>query len=328
MSTSNRLPSRRQWLGNAAAASALAAWPAWADDYPSRPLKLVVPFAPGGATDVVARIVSQKLAEALKQPVVVENRPGANGAIGTEAVARAAPDGYTLLLNTAGAQTLTPFLQKTGYEPLASFTPISLISTVGLVLVVNPAVPANTLQELVELIKSKKRPMSYSAGSSIIALIGEQFKATLGASDLLIASYKGTGPQLQAVVSGEVDMTVDPFNGLQLIRSGKIRPLAMCGPKRSPSLPQVPTMQELGLPDMTFASWAGLLAPAGTGAAIVRRLHAEVTRIVALPEVRDALLKVDYEPVAGTPEQFAATISEDAARWARLVKASNFKVSS
>ena len=328
MSTSNRLPSRRQWLGNAAAASALAAWPAWADDYPSRPLKLVVPFAPGGATDMVARIVSQKLAEALKQPVVVENRPGANGAIGTEAVARAAPDGYTLLLNTAGAQTLTPFLQKTGYEPLASFTPISLISTVGLVLVVNPAVPANTLQELVELIKSKKRPMSYSAGSSIIALIGEQFKATLGASDLLIASYKGTGPQLQAVVSGEVDMTVDPFNGLQLIRAGKIRPLAMCGPKRSPSLPQVPTMQELGLPDMTFASWAGLLAPAGTSAAIVRRLHAEVTRIVALPEVRDALLKVDYEPVAGTPEQFAATISEDAARWARLVKASNFKVSS
>lgn len=326
MTDTSRLTSRRQLLAASAAGAALAAFPAFANDYPVRPIKMVVPFAPGGATDVVARIMSQKLADALKQPVVVENRPGANGAIGTEAVARAAPDGYTLLLNTAGAQTLTPFLQKTGYDPLTSFAPISLISTVGLVLVVNPAVPANTMRELVDLIKSKKRPMSYSAGSSIIALIGEQLKATLGASDLVIAPYKGTGPQLQAVVAGEADMTVDPFNGLQLIRGGKIRPLAMCGPKRSPSLPQVPTMQELGFPDMTFASWAGLLAPAGTPAAIVRRLNTEVTRIVALPEVRDALLRVDYEPVAGTPEQFAATISEDATRWARLVKASDFKV--
>ncbi len=321
-------PIRRQLLGAATAGAALAAAPAFGQEYPGRALRIIVPFAPGGATDVVARILSQKLGEALKQPVVVDNRPGANGAIGTEAVARAAPDGYTLLLNTAGAQTLTPVLQKTGYEPLASFAPISLISTVGLVLVVHPSVPANTLQELVALVTSKKRPMSYSAGSSIIALIGEQFKASLGANDLVIASYKGTGPQLQAVVAGEVDMTVDPFNGLPLIRSGKLRPLAMCGPKRSPSLPDVPTMQEAGMPEMTFASWSGLLAPAGTPQAIVRRLHAEVARLVATPEVRDALLRVDYEPVGSTPEQFAATIAEDAARWARLVKSSNFKTTS
>ena len=298
---------------------------AWsADEYPSRPIRIIVPFAPGGATDVVARLLSQKMSEALKQAVVVENRPGANGIIGTEAVARATPDGYTLLLNSAGAQTLSPVLYKASYDPVKSFTPITQISNIGFVMVVHPSVPATTLQEYIALVHSKSRPMSFAAGSSMIGLIGEQFKTIIGAPDMVNAPYKGTGPQMQAVVGGEVDMTIDPFNGLQMIRSGKLRALAVLSPKRSPALPQVPTMQEAGLDGMTFSSWAGVLAPAGTPTAIVKRLNAELVRIVAMPEVREQLLRIDYEPVGSSPEQFSATIAEDTARWAKLVKASNF----
>ncbi|QEZ43198.1 Bug family tripartite tricarboxylate transporter substrate binding protein [Cupriavidus oxalaticus] len=301
---------------------------AWSDTYPSKPIRMVVPFSPGGATDVVARLISQKLGEALKQSVVVENRPGANGIIGTDIVARAAPDGYTLLLNTAGAQTLSPLLYKAGYEPLKSFAPISLISNIGFVMVVHPSVPAKTVQEFVALAKSKTRPLSLSAGSSMIELIGASFKATAGIPDVVSASYKGTGPQMQAVVSGEVDMTIDPFNSMAMIKAGKLRPLAVFSSKRSPALPQVPTMQEAGFDGMVFNSWAGLLAPAGTPKEIVNRLNQEVTRIVALPEIKEKLAAIDYEAVGSTPEQFATTIAEDTARWARIVKETNYKAGS
>jgi len=325
----HRHSSRRRLLLAAAALGSLAAAPAWAgDDYPNRPVRIVVPFAPGGATDVVARLLSQKLSEALKQPVVIDNRPGANGIIGTDAVARAAPDGYTLLLNTAGAQTLSPVLYKASYEPLNSFAPIGLIANIGFVMVAHPSVPANTLQAFVALAKAGAKPLSMSSGSSMIGLIGEQFKATIGAPGIVNAQYKGTGPQLQAVVAGEVDLTIDPFVGLQMIRSGKVKPLAVLSARRSPALPDVPTMQEAGIEGMNFNSWAGLLAPAGTPPAIVQRLHAELTRIVAMPEVREQLQRIDYEPVGSTPEQFAATIAEDAARWARIVKTSHFKPAS
>ncbi|MDR2991718.1 MAG: tripartite tricarboxylate transporter substrate binding protein [Burkholderiaceae bacterium] len=323
-----RLRRRALLLGLAACAAGSVLTAQAADQYPSRPIRMIVPFAPGGATDVVARLVSQKLGQALKQPVVVENHPGANGIIGTDFVARAVPDGYTLLLNSAGAQTLSPVLYKEAkYDPLKSFVPISLISNIGFVMVVNPNVPAKTLKEFVELAHSGKRPMSFSAGSSMISLIGEQFKAIIGAPGMANIQYKGTGPQLQAVVGGEVDMTIDPFNSLQMIRAGKLRPLAVFSPKRSPSLPDVPTMKEQGL-DMVFNSWAGLLAPAGTPPAIVKRLEAEIAKIVALPDVREQFKRIDYEPVGGTSEQFAATITEDVARWRKTVKDTHFKLGS
>jgi len=318
------LISRRRWIGMAAALS-LTPVLGWADTYPSRPIRLVVPYAPGGATDVVARLFSQKLGEALKQPVVVENRPGANGIIGTDQVARAAPDGYTLLLNTAGAQTLSPVLYKAGYDPVKSFAPISLISSIGFVMVVHPSVPAKTVQEFVALARSGSRPLSLSAGSSMIELIGETFKSTIGAPAIVSAPYKGTGPQLQAVVAGEVDMTIDPFVGMQMIRAGKLRPLAVLASKRSPALPDVPTMQEAGIPGMSFNSWAGLLAPAGTPKEIVTRLNQEVSRIVASPDIKERLAAIDYEAVGSTPEQFAAILAEDNARWAKLVKDTHYK---
>ncbi|MDR1967297.1 MAG: tripartite tricarboxylate transporter substrate binding protein, partial [Burkholderiaceae bacterium] len=285
---------------------------------------MIVPFAPGGATDVVARIMSQKLGEALKQPVIVENKSGANGIIGTEAVAKAAPDGYTLLLNTAGAQTLSPVLYKANYDPLKSFAPISQIANIGFVMVVNPKVPAKTLKEFVALAHGGTQHMGFSAGSSMIGLIGEQFKTTIGAPGMVYVPYKGTGPQMQAVVGGEVDMTIDPFNSLEMIRAGRLRPLAVLSEKRSPSLPDVPTAKEQGY-DMVFNSWAALLAPAGTPPAIVQRLQTETARIVALPEVREQLAHIDYEPIGSTPEQLAATITEDTARWRKLVKDTNFK---
>jgi len=318
------LCSRRRWLLCAALSAGLPVT-AWSDAYPSKPIRMVVPYAPGGATDVVARLVSQKLSEALKQPVVVENRPGANGIIGTDAVARAAPDGYTILLNTAGAQTLSPVLYKAGYDPLKSFAPVSLISSIGFVMVVHPSVPAKTVQEFVALARSKSRPLSLSAGSSMIELIGETFKATAGTPDMVSVSYRGTGPQMQAVVAGEVDMTIDPFNGMAMIRAGRLRPLAVLSPKRSPALPEVPTMQEAGIQGLNFNSWAGLLAPAGTPKEIVERLNQEIVRIVAEPEIKARLAAIDYEAVGSTPEQFAAVIADDAARWARLVKDTNYK---
>jgi len=307
-------------LGAASAALAQGA-----DAYPSKPVRLIVPFAPGGATDVVARIISQRLAEALKQPVLVENKAGANGIIGTEFVARAAPDGYTLLVNTAGAQVLSPHLYKANYDPLKSFAPISLIANLGLVLVVHPSVPASNMQEFIALAKSRNKPMNYASGSSMIGLIGEQFKALYQLPQIANVSYKGTGPQMEATVKGEADFTVDPFVSLQLIKAGKLKPLAVTTTKRSPSLPNVPTMREAGVSDMDFSTWAAVLAPAGTPPEIVKRLNAEIVKIVALPDVREKLAAQDYEPQAGTPEQLAALITEDSARWQRIVKERNFK---
>jgi len=298
---------------------------AWSDTYPSKPIRLIVPFSPGGATDVVARLVAQKLSEGLKQPVVIDNRAGANGIIGTEMAARAAPDGYTLLLNSAGAQTLSPIIYKAGYEPLKSFEPICLIANIGFVMVVHPSVPAKTVQEFVQLARSHSRPLNMSSGSSMVELIGEQFKTTTGTKNIVSVPYKGTGPQLSAVVAGEVDMTIDPFNSLQMIKAGKLRPLAVLSAKRSPALPDVPTMEEAGVPGMVFNSWAGLLAPAGTPKDIVARLHKEMVQVLAQPEVQKQLTQIDYEVAGSTPEQFAAVIREDAARWARIVKASGYK---
>ena len=326
--TQHRSIPRRSIVLAAAAASLSPRAFAQAAEWPTRTIRMVVPFAPGGATDVVARLFAQRLADALKQPVVVDNKAGANGIIGTTEVARAAPDGYTLLMNTAGAQVLSPALYKAGYEPLASFAPVCLLANIGLVLVVNPSLGVSNLQDFIALARKPGKALNFAGGSSMISLIGEQLKATIGAGDMVVAAYKGTGPQLQAVVGGEADVSVDPFVGLQLIRSGKIKPLVVLSKKRTPALPDVPTAEEAGLQGMSFGSWAGLLAPAGTPPAIVKRLNAELLKILALPDVLEQLAKIDYEPVGSSPEQFARQIADEAERWARLVKERNFKPTS
>jgi len=297
---------------------------AQADTYPSKPIRIVIPFAPGGATDVVARLVAAKLTEALKQTVNVDPRPGANGIIGTDAVAKAAPDGYTLLMTVASAQTLTPVLYKMPYDPIKDLVPISLVANLGGVFIVNADVPAKTMQEFVTQARSKPGHFSYAAGTSLIRLIGEQLRQATGA-DITMVPYKGTGPQMAAVVGGEVQATVDPFTAMAFIKAGKVRPLAVLMSRRSPVLPDVPTLEETGISGISLDSWAALLAPAGTPKEIVKKLSAEVARIVALPDVRERLLALNYEPVGSTPEQLGQAIERDIAKWCRLVQETNYK---
>jgi tripartite-type tricarboxylate transporter receptor subunit TctC len=294
------------------------------DAYPARPVRLVVPFAAGGTSDVVARLLATKLGESLKQNVFVDPKPGANGIIGTDTVAKAAPDGYTLLLTVASAQTLTAALYKLPFDPVKDFAPVSLVANLGGVLLVNAGVPARTVQEFAA--EARKRPgrFRYGAGTSLLRLIGEQLKQATGA-DITMVPYKGTAPQLAAVVGGEVDAVVDPFVGMSFIKSGKLRPLAVVMSKRSPLLPDVPTLEESGIRGISLDTWAAVLAPAGTPPEIVAKLSAEIARIVALPDVRERLGALNYEPIGSTPAELARTIDADIAKWRRVVKESNYK---
>lgn len=316
---------QRRPLILSALAGAVTALPVLADTWPSKPIRLVVPFAPGGATDVVARIISQKLADGLGQPVVIDNKAGANGIVGTDVVAKAAPDGYTLLLTVASAQTLTPALYKLPFDPLKDLAPISIVANLGGVMVVHPSVPAKTMQEFIALVRSRPGKYDFAAGTSLIQLIGENFKKATGAYIVPIP-YKGTGPQLAAVLAGEVAMTIDPFTAVSHIKAGRLRALAVLLPKRSPLLPDVPTMIEVGVQGVELNSWAGLLAPTGTPKPVIARLHEEIRKIVAMPDVKERLASLNYEPVGNTPEQFAALMVTETAQWAKVVKETNFKI--
>lgn len=326
-SGSNHQRGRRALMSLVALAG--ASWrSAWANtDYPSRPVKIVVPYAPGGSTDVVARLLADKLASALKQAVVVENRPGANGLIGAEAVARAAPDGHTLLFPAGSVLGLSPLLYKASFDPVKSFAPISMVAAWSLLLVVNPGLPVTTVKEFSDLLRSGSRPLSFAAGTSGYSLMCEQLKLNLNAPQLLNVPYNGSGPQMQSVVGGQTDVMIDTFNALPMIRSGKLRPLAIFSDKRSSTLPDVPTMKEQGV-DMVAKGYAALLAPAGTPAAIVQRLQTEVARVVALPEVREQFARVDFDPVGSTAKDLANAIDDDIARYRRMLKDTGFKLNS
>ncbi len=298
---------------------------AWSDAYPSKPIRLVIPFSSGGATDVVARIVAQKLTEALKQSVVVDSRPGANGIIGTDIVAKAAPDGYTLLASVASAHTLNPSIYKLPYDPLKDFAAVSLVANLPIMVVAHPSLPAKTIQEFIALAKSKPGQINFSSGTSLIQLTGELFKSATG-TNIVAIPYKGTGPQLTAVLAGEVSLTFDPFTALSQVKAGKLRALAILAPKRSALLPDVPTLDEVGVRGVDVASWVGILAPAGTPNEIVNRLQGEIAKIVAMPDVKERFASISYEPVGSTPEQFANLIRVEVAKWAKVVKETNFKV--
>ncbi|WP_332824122.1 Bug family tripartite tricarboxylate transporter substrate binding protein [Ramlibacter sp.] len=303
---------------------ALAPWAAAAQPYPVKPVRIVVPFGAGGSTDVLARLVAPRLSEALKQNFIVESMPGADGIVGTGAVARAAPDGYTLLMTAASPLTLAPLLQKVPYDPVKDFAPISLMVNLNGVLAVNAALPVRTVQDFAAEARTRPGRFSFGAGTSLLRLIGEQLKQALQA-DITIVPYKGTGPQLNAVLAGEVDAVVDPFVGISHIKAGKLRPLAVLQGNRSPLMPDVPTLEELGIKGITLGSWTALLAPAGTPPEIVARLSAEVARIMALPEVRERLVTLYQEPAGSTPAELSATVQTDLAKWRRIATESNFK---
>lgn len=321
--------SRRQVLKAAAAGLSLLPLGLRADIYPAKPIRLVVPFPPGGPTDVLARIVGTRLAERLGQGVIVDNKPGASGMIGADMVAKAAPDGYTLLAN-ASIHVINPSLYaKPRYDAIADFAPISNLADVPLVLVVNPHVPARSVQELIALAKSAKPPLSFASSGNATAphLAGEAFKVAIGAGSMQHIPYKGSSPALTDLVGGQVQLMFDSLPSSQpFIKSGALRALAVTTLRRSAAMPQVPTLAESGLPGFDFSTWYGIWAPASTPSAIVQRISKEIAGIVRLPEVRQQFLALGAEPVGNTPEEFGAFTRAELAKWAQVVKQSGAKV--
>jgi tripartite-type tricarboxylate transporter receptor subunit TctC len=301
--------------------------PVAAQSYPVKPVRIVVPFPPGGPTDIVTRLMASKMTEALGQQVVVDNRGGAGGAIGTEQVAKSAPDGYTLVMGTIGGLAVAKSLNsKLGYDTLRDFAPITQSVSVTSVLVIHPSVPAKNVRELLALAKKGSGKLNYasSGNGTITHLAGELFKL-MGKVDITHVPYKGGAPALVALVSGEVDMSYE--NSLIItphVKSGKVKGLAVTSAKRSTLLPDLPTIAET-LPGYSASGWYGLLAPAATPKPVIVRLHTEAVKALRAPDVVDKLSSHGAEPVASTPEEFTAFIRSETEKWAKLVKAANMR---
>ena len=318
-----------KWLGAAVLAlGALAATAAHADTWPSRPLKLIVPFPPGGAADAVGRIYAEKLAELLKQPVLVDNKPGAGSAIGGDAAAKAAPDGYSLSLAPAGQLTVVPHLNKTlGYDPLKDFAPVTLLAQVAYVIAAQPSLPVNNLADLVRLAKAKPGQLNYSScgNGTVCNLTGELLKVQAGI-DLVHVPYKGSAPAVTALLAGEVQLASDTLTVLApQIKAGKLKGLAITSRERSALLPELPTTTEAGFPQVESTSWFGLVLPAGTPPAIVNRLSAELATISRQPELRSRLAALGLDVLNSTPERFAELIRSDHAKWGALIARSGIR---
>lgn len=304
------------WSGLARAQSA--------DGFPSRPIRIVVPFPPGGATDIIARVIAQKLTEQMGLPIIVENKAGANGNIAAEFVAKAQPDGYTLLYNTSSIALSPALYKKLGYDVRTDFAPVILTSAVPLLLSVNPSVPANNVKEFIDLLRAKPNALSYgSAGIGNITHLGSfLFLQSQG----LVAThvpYKGSGPSVVATIAGEVQFNMEPLTvGLSSAKDKRIRPLAVTNLKRSAILPDVPTLNETVMPGFEVATWQGILAPARTPPEIVNRLNAEVTKALASPDVREKLQAQGADLLGSTPEQYAAYLKAEVERWSKVVKSS------
>jgi len=304
-----------------------AASAAQAQNYPSRPLRLIVPFPPGGSTDILARALSQKLSENLAQPVVVDNRPGAGGSIGSEAAAKAAPDGYTLMMGQLGPLAVSPAIYKNlPYDPVKSFAPVSLMAIVPSVLVVNTSLPLASAAELIAYAKKNPGKLTYgSAGTgSTSHLTTEYFKLATG-TDILHVPYKGVGPMLTDLISGQLSMGINGAPAVMAhVNSGRLRALAVTSLTRVPSLPNIPTLDEAGagsgLRGFEANGWYGIVVPAGTAREIVLRLNAEIRRAVDTPELRARLDAEGAIPSTGTPEAFAAFILSEIARWGAVLK--------
>ena len=327
MCTLIHLASRRQWLASTAL-SLLALCPAagWAQStWPSKAVKIVVPYAPGGANDILARVVAEKLAPALGQSVVVENRAGAGAAVGTEYVARATPDGHTLLMAASGPIAFNPALvAKLSYNPLTDLAPISLVGSFPMILAVNDNFPAKNFNELVAYSKANADKSNYAYPSASFQLVMELIKARTGLKALNVP-YQGSAPSINAVLTQEVQMTlIDSGPIAALIKSGKLRALAVTSEQRLPSYPQVPTLKEQGV-DLAVNFWSGLLAPAGTPAPIIKRLQEELARIMALPDVAERMAKLDIKPVGGSTADFTKTIATEIPLWTQVAKDNNIK---
>ncbi len=307
----------------AAAALALAgAMPAMAQSYPGKSITIVVPASPGGAIDLAARLIGQKLTEAWGQPVVIDNRAGATGIIGTEFVAKSPPDGHTLAL-VASSHSINPsMVKKLPYDTLKSFEPVALTHVVPLVLIVSPTLPVKTVKELIAYGKANPGKLSFASSGTGGAphFSGELFKSMTGL-DITHIPYKGSTLAHPDLISGRTSLMFDTVAAANVqIKAGRLRALAVTTAKRSSVLPDVPTMQEAGVPGYETSTWGGLLAPAGTPKATVDKLNAEVDRILTLPDVRKTLIDNGIEPGSGTPQQFATFIASEMVKWAKVAK--------
>ena len=316
-------------LAGAIALSALAPHSAHAQAYPAKPVRLICPYAPGGATDIISRAAALELTKTLGQSVVVDNRPGAGGNLGSEMAAKSAPDGYTMVMSASSLHGITPFLySKLNYDPNKDLVPVIVLASFSNVLVVNPGVKANSVKELIALAKARPGKLTYaSSGSgSTIHMSGEMFKHMLGL-DITHVPYKGSGPAVTDLMGGQVDMMFDNIpSAISHIRSGKLRALATTGAKRAASLPDLPTMAESGVPGYESGAWFGLAVPAGTPKEIIARLNAEGQKATKAPEFTKRMSDLGYDIVGGTPEQMAAMIRDEIQRWGPIVKASGAKV--
>jgi tripartite-type tricarboxylate transporter receptor subunit TctC len=323
-----KLP-RRRFVRLAAGAAALPAVSrfAWAQAYPARPVRVIVPYAPGGPTDVCARLIAQKLSQQLGKQFYVENVPGAGGNIGTGQAARAAPDGYSILI-TVNSHVINPTLyDQVPYDAFKDFAAVTLAAGFASALTVNPSAPAATVKELVTLIKAN--PGKYSFASPGFGtpshLLGEQFRVTIGL-DLVHVPYGGSGPAVLAAVAGDTPIAFAALSAaVPLVKDGKLRALAVMSESRSPALPELPTIGQAGYPGLEGDGWVGVLVPAGTPADVIALLHREIVAIIAVPEMKERLSALGFEPVGSAPEEFALQMKLEMEKWAKVIRAANIK---
>ena len=314
----------------ACACAALAAGTAAAQDYPSKPIRMVVGFPPGGGTDVVARIITPRLSELLGQSVVIENRPGATGTMAAGQVAKSAPDGYTIMMGHVSVNAIAPSLFKNlSYDVIKDFEPVAIAAAVPHFVVVHPSVPVKSLRELIDYLKARPGKLTYpSAGNgSMPHLAGEVFKAQAGV-DLLHVPYKGSGQSMADLLGGQHVVAFDTMPAsAPHVRSGKLRPLAVSSAQRLPAFPDVPTAREAGMPDYVITTWYGVFAPAGTPKAIVGRLHADIVKAMQTPEVKAKLEGIGADgSVSRSPEEYAALVKSDTQRYAKVIKDIGLKI--
>jgi tripartite-type tricarboxylate transporter receptor subunit TctC len=299
------------------------------DKYPSRVVHIIVPTPAGGPVDVMARLVANQISPTLGQSVIIDNRGGAGNTIGSAEAARATPDGYTLLYSSSSGLVLAPMLQKSaGYDPLKSYDPIALVAATANILVVHPSVPAKSVSELLVYAKAHPGAVNFSSGGigTLPHLIGEYFKSQ-AAIDVIHVPYRGGGPSIQDVVAGHIQFTFEGISVLlPLIQSGQLRALAVTSAKRSPLLPDVPTMIESGFPNFTTSAWTGLLAPAGTPPEVIAKLNGAVNVALQSAEMKAALERLAGDPLGGPPRELTKIIESDIGRWAPIVKALNLQL--
>ena len=314
-------------LRAAACAAVLAAAPAAAQDYPTKPVRIIIGFPPGGATDLVARLMAPKYTQIFKQQFIVDNRAGANGVIGSDLAAKAPPDGHTINLATIGSLVLSPATTKVPYDPLKDFAPISQAVSLQNIFIVHPTLPTHTLKELIAL--AKKKPGAFNYASSGLAspghLAGELFKNMAGVN-MVHVPYKGGGPALTDLIAGHVEIFVAVIStAVPAVKSGRARALAVTGGKRAAALPDVPTVAESGLKGYEATNWYGMVAPAGTPQPIIDRLHNETVAVLNMADVRKTLLDSGIDAVSSSPQQFTAYIKSETEKWTKVIKAARLK---